>query len=134
MPILLFDGHCNLCNAWVNFIVKRDSSSTIRFASLQSLAGNRLLEEHKIDSNYIDSLVLFEEDKVSVSSTAALRILSYLDGWERHLISLTVLPRPLRDLVYRFVANNRYRWFGRREQCIIPSPELSKRFLPDQVD
>ena len=131
MPILLFDGHCNLCNAWVNFIVKRDSSSTIRFASLQSLAGKRLLEEHKISSNYIDSLVFFEEDKVSVSSTAALRILSYLDGWERHLIYLTFLPRPLRDLVYRFVAKNRYRWFGRREQCMVPTVELNKRFLPD---
>jgi len=131
MPILLFDGHCNLCNAWVNFIVKRDSSSTIRFASLQSLAGNRMLEEHKIDSNYIDSLVLFEEDKVSVSSTAALRILSYLDGWERHMIFLSVVPRPLRDIVYRFVAKNRYRWFGRREQCMVPTVKLSKRFLPD---
>ena len=131
MPILLFDGHCNLCNAWVNFIVKRDSSSTIRFASLQSRAGNRMLEEHKIDSNYIDSLVLFEEDKVSVSSTAALRILSYLDGWERHLIYLTILPRTFRDLVYRFVANNRYKWFGRREQCMVPTVKLSKRFLPD---
>jgi len=131
MPILLFDGHCNLCNAWVNFIVKRDSSSTIRFASLQSLAGNRMLEEHKIDSNYTDSLVLFEEDKVSVSSTAALRILSYLDGWERHLIYLTILPRTFRDLVYRFVAKNRYKWFGRREQCMVPTVKLSKRFLPD---
>ena len=131
MPILLFDGHCNLCNAWVNFIVKRDSSSTIRFASLQSLAGRRLLEEHKIDSNYIDSLVLFEEDKVSVSSTAALRILSYLDGWERHMIFLSVVPRTLRDIVYRFVAKNRYRWFGRREQCMVPTVKLSKRFLPD---
>ena len=131
MPILLFDGHCNLCNAWVNFIVKRDSSSTIRFASLQSLAGNRMLEEHKIDSNYIDSLVLFEEDKVSVSSTAALRILSYLDGWERHLIYLTILPRTFRDLVYRFFAKNRYKWFGRREQCMVPTLELRKRFLQD---
>jgi predicted DCC family thiol-disulfide oxidoreductase YuxK len=131
MPILLFDGHCNLCNAWVNFIVKRDSSSTIRFASLQSRAGNRMLEEHKIDSNYIDSLVLFEEDKVSVSSTAALRILSYLDGWERHLIYRTILPRTFRDLVYRFVAKNRYKWFGRREQCMVPTVKLSKRFNPD---
>ena len=131
MPILLFDGHCNLCNAWVNFIVKRDSSSTIRFASLQSLAGNRMLEEHKIDSNYIDSLVLFEEDKVSVSSTAALRILSYLDGWERYLIYLTILPRPLRDIFYRFFAKNRYRWFGRRDQCMVPTLELRKRFLQD---
>ena len=131
MPILLFDGHCNLCNAWVQYIVKRDSSSTIRFASLQSGAGRRLLEEHKIDANYIDSLVLFEEERFSVSSNAALRTFSYFDGWERHLIFLSVVPRSLRDLVYRFIAKNRYKWFGRREQCMVPTPELSKRFLPD---
>ena len=125
MPILLFDGHCNLCNAWVQFIVKRDSSSTIRFASLQSGSGRRLLEEHKIDANYIDSLVLFEEERFSVSSNAALRTLSYFDGWERHLIFLSVVPRSLRDLVYRFIAKNRYKWFGRREQCMVPTAELS---------
>ena len=131
MPILLFDGHCNLCNAWVNFIVKRDPSCRILFASLQSPAGRRLLEEHKIDANYIDSLVLFEEERFSVSSNAALRTLSYFDGWERHLIFLSVVPRPLHDIVYRFVAKNRYRWFGRREQCMVPTVKLSKRFLPD---
>ena len=131
MPILLFDGHCNLCNAWVQFIVKRDSSSTIRFASLQSGAGRRLLEEHKIDENYIESLVFFEEGSFSVSSNAALRTFSYFDGWERHLIFLSVVPQSLRDLVYRFIAKNRYKWFGRREQCMVPTAELSKRFLPD---
>ena len=131
MPILLFDGHCNLCNTWVQFIVKRDSSSTIRFASLQSLAGRRLLEEHKIDENYIESLVFFEEERFSVSSNAALRTLSYLDSWQKHLIFLAVVPRSLRDLVYRFIARNRYKWFGRREQCMIPTTELSKRFLLD---
>ena len=131
MPILLFDGHCNLCNAWVQFIVKRDSAGTIRFASLQSGAGRRLLEEHKIDENYIESLVFFEEERFSVSSNAALRTLSYLDSWPKHLIFLTVIPRSLRDLVYRFIARNRYKWFGRREQCMIPTTELSKRFLPD---
>ena len=131
MPILLFDGHCNLCNAWVQFIVKRDSAKTIRFASLQSGAGRRLLEEHKIDANYIDSLVLFEEERFSVSSNAALRTLSHFDGWERHLIFLSVVPRSLRDLVYRFIAKNRYKWFGRREQCMVPTAELSMRFLPD---
>ena len=133
MPILLFDGHCNLCNAWIQFILKRDSAGTIRFASLQSLAGRRLLEEHKIDENYIESLVFFEEEKYSVSSSAALRTLSYLDGWQKHLIFLAVVPRSLRDLVYRFIARNRYKWFGRREQCMIPTPELKERFcLNDQ--
>ena len=131
MPILLFDGHCNLCNAWVQYIVKRDASNTIRFASLQSGAGRRLLEEHKIDENYIESLVFFEEGSFSVSSNAALRTLSYFDGWERHLIFLSVVPRSLRDIVYRFIAKNRYKWFGRREQCMVPTAEPSKRFLPD---
>ena len=131
MPILLFDGHCNLCNASVQFIVKRNPAKTIRFASLQSRAGRALLDKNNIDQNYIDSLVFIEEDKFSVSSTAALRILSYFDGWERHLIYLTVVPRPFRDLVYRFVANNRYRWFGRYDQCIVPTLELRERFLVD---
>jgi len=131
MPILLFDGHCNLCNAWVKFIVKRDSAGTIRFASLQSGAGRRLLEEHKIDENYIESLVFFEEERFSVSSNAALRTLSYLDSWQKHLIFLAVVPRSLRDLVYRFIARNRYKWFGRREQCMVPTSELQERFLPD---
>jgi predicted DCC family thiol-disulfide oxidoreductase YuxK len=131
MPILLFDGHCNLCNAWVHFIVKRDTEKIIRFASLQSGAGRRLLEEHKIDENYIGSLVFFEEERFSVSSNAALRTLSYLDSWQKHLIFLAVVPRSLRDLVYRFIAKNRYKWFGRREQCMVPTAELSKRFLPD---
>jgi predicted DCC family thiol-disulfide oxidoreductase YuxK len=131
MPILLFDGHCNLCNAWVQFIVKRDSAGTIRFASLQSETGRRLLEEHKIDENYIESLVFLEGERFSVSSNAALRTLSYLDSWQKHVIILTVVPRPLRDAVYRFFAKYRYKWFGRREQCMVPTSELQERFLPD---
>jgi predicted DCC family thiol-disulfide oxidoreductase YuxK len=90
-----------------------------------------MLEEHKIDANYIDSLVFFEEGSFYVSSTAALRTLSYLDGWQKHLIFLAVVPPSLRDLVYRFIARNRYKWFGRREQCMIPTPELKERFLRD---
>ena len=90
-----------------------------------------MLEEHKINKNYIDSLVLFEEEKYSVSSTAALRTLSYLDSWQKHLIFLAVVPRSLRDLVYSFIASNRYKWFGRREHCMIPTAELIERFLAD---
>ena len=131
MPILLFDGHCNLCNAWVQFIVKRNPTKTIRFASLQSKAGRALLDEYNIDQDYIDSLVFIEEKKISVSSTAALRTLSYLSSWESQLKLLLVLPRPLRDLVYRFVARYRYKWFGRRKQCMVPTAELKERFLQD---
>ena len=131
MPILLFDGYCNFCNAWVRLIVRRDTAKKILFAPLQSSVGRKMLEEHKIDVNYNESLVFFEEERFSVSSTAALRIFSYLDGWERHLKILTVLPRPLRDAVYRYFAKYRYKWFGRREQCMVPTTELRERFLAE---
>ena len=129
MAILLFDGHCNLCNAWVRLIVSRDTTKKILFAPLQSSVGRKLLEEHKIDVNYTDSLVFFEDERFTLSSTAALRIYSYLDGWERHLQLLSIVPRPLRDALYHFIAKYRYKWFGRSEQCIIPSPEHRERFL-----
>ena len=131
MPILLFDGHCYLCNAWVRLIVRRDTAKKILFAPLQSSVGRKLLEEHKIDVNYTDSLVFFEEERFTVSCTAALRIYSYLDGWERHLQLLSVVPLPLRDALYHFIAKYRYKWFGRSEQCMIPSQELRERFLSE---
>ena len=132
MLILLFDGHCNFCNAWVKLIVRRDTARKILFAPLQSSVGQKMLEEHKIDINYTDSLVFFEEEKFSVSSTAALRIYSYLDGWERYLQLLSAVPRPLRDALYHFIAKYRYKWFGRSEQCMVPTPELRDRFLTEQ--
>ena len=131
MPILLFDGYCNFCNAWVRLIVRRDTAKKILFAPLQSSIGRKMLEEHKIDVNYTESLVFFEEEKFSLNSTAALRIYSYLDGWERHLKILIILPRTLRDAVYSFFAKYRYKWFGRREQCMVPTPELKERFLSE---
>ena len=131
MLILLFDGHCNFCNAWVKLIVRRDTAKKILFAPLQSSVGRKMLEENKIDVNYTESLVFFEEERYSVSSTAALRIYSYLDGWERHLQLLSVVPRPFRDALYHFIAKYRYKWFGRREQCMVPSQELRERFLSD---
>ena len=131
MPILLFDGHCNFCNGWVRLIVRRDTAKKIHFAPLQSSVGRKMLEEHKIDVNYTESLVFFEEEKFSLNSTAALRIYSYLDGWERHLQLLSVIPRPLRDALYYFIAKYRYKWFGRSEQCVIPNSELKERFLTE---
>ena len=131
MQILLFDGHCNFCNAWVRLIVRRDTAKKILFAPLQSSVGKKMLVEHKIDVNYTESLVFFEEEKFSLNSTAALRIYSYLEGWERHLKILIILPRTLRDAVYSFFAKYRYKWFGRREQCMVPTPELKERFLSE---
>ena len=132
MPILLFDGHCNFCNAWVRLIVRRDTAKKILFAPLQSSIGRKMLEEKKIDVNYTGSLVFFEEERFSLSSTAALRIFSYLDGWERHLQLLSFVPRPFRDTIYRCIAKYRYKLFGRSEQCMVPTPELRERFLAEQ--
>ena len=131
MPILLFDGHCNFCNAWVRIIAKRDNAKKIQFAPLQSPVGKKLLGDHRIDVNYTESLVFFEEKGFSLSSTAALRIFSYFDGWERHLQLLAVLPRPLRDSFYHFIAKYRYKLFGKSEHCMVPTPELRKRFLSE---
>ena len=131
MPILLFDGHCNFCNGWVRLIVRRDTAKNILFAPLQSPVGRKMLEENKIVVNYTESLVFFEEERYSVGSTAALRIYSYLDGWERHLQLLSVVPRSFRDVLYHFVAKYRYKWFGRSEQCMIPTPALRERFLTE---
>ena len=131
MPILLFDGHCNFCNAWVRLIVRRDTAKKILFAPLQSSIGRKMLEEKKIDVNYTGSLVFFEEERFSLSSTAVLRIFSYLDGWERHLKFLSFVPRPFRDKLYLYIAKYRYKWFGRSEQCMVPTPELRERFLSE---
>tara|TARA_B100000579_G_scaffold342124_1_gene294124 strand:- start:2772 stop:3167 length:396 start_codon:yes stop_codon:yes gene_type:complete len=131
MPILLFDGHCNFCNAWVKLIVRRDVARKILFAPLQSSVGRKMLEEQKLDVNYTDSLVFFEEERFSVSSTAALRVFSYLDGWERHIKLLSVFPRPFRDALYNFIAKYRYKWFGSSEECMVPTPELKERFLSE---
>ena len=90
-----------------------------------------MLEEYKIDANSIDSLVFFEEERFFDNSSAALKVLSYLVGWERHLQYLSFVPRSFRDLVYRLVSKNRYKMFGRREKCMIPTAGLSERFLLD---
>ena len=111
--------------------MNRDHLGKVRFASLQSRVGKKLLDEFQIDQNYNDSLVLIEEEEVFVSSTAALRTLSYLSTWESQLKFLLVLPRPFRNLIYRLVAKYRYKWFGRQEQCMVPTAELSQRFLED---
>ena len=97
----------------------------------QQIVGKKMLEEHRIDVNFTDSIVFFEEGGFSLSSTAALRVFSYFDGWERHLHLLIILPRPLRDAFYKIIAKHRYKWFGRSEHCMIPTPELRERFLTE---
>ncbi len=123
--IILFDGECNLCNSVVNFIILRDPRGIFRFASLSSEVGNKLLKEHLTKS--IDSIILIEHGKVYTHSTAILRIFKNLKSIWKLLYVFILVPKPLRDFLYRVFAKNRYNIFGKG--CIIPTPEIKKRFL-----
>lgn len=128
-PIVLFDGVCNLCSGSVQFLLKRDPEGRFRFAPLQSDAGRRLMAEHGLPVDSLSSVVLIEGGRVWQESAAALRIARHLRGPWKLLRIFAIVPRPLRDLVYRWIARNRYRWFGRTETCWLPTPELEERFL-----
>ena len=128
-PVILFDGVCNLCNASVQFVIRHDRRGRFRFAALQSEAGKSLLNRCGCASEDVASVVLVEGSRCYRESTAALRVLRACDGPWRMLYAGIVVPRFLRDAAYRMFAGNRYRWFGKREQCMVPTPELRARFL-----
>lgn len=125
--VILFDGVCNLCNAWVDFVVRHDVDGKYRFAPLQSDVANDLLRGAPADLP--DSIVLVEGKDVWVRSTAALRVARGIGlPWSLAYVFILV-PRPVRDAVYDWVARHRYRWFGRRDTCRVPTPEERARFL-----
>ncbi len=126
--LILFDGVCNLCNRSVQFIIKRDPEGYFRFCSLQSERGRQLLSEYGVSSE-TDSIVLIEKGKSYIKSGAALRICKHLSGGWKLLAFFLIIPAFIRDFIYDFVARNRYRWFGKREECMIPSAEIKSRFL-----
>lgn len=125
--VVLFDGVCNLCNASVNFLIDRDAEAVFRFAPLQSDLGQRLVADCDLDSE--DTIVLVEGGRCYTRSAAVLRVARRMDGAWPLLSVLLAVPRPLRDAVYRFVARNRYRWFGKQDACRLPTPDLRRRFL-----
>ncbi len=128
-PVVLFDGVCNLCNAAVQFVVRRDRKARFRFAALQSGAAAELLAAAGWHGPRPDSVALVAGGRVLWKSSAALAVARRL-GWPWPLLGLfAVVPRPLRDLVYDFVARRRLRWFGRQETCMVPTKELRARFL-----
>ncbi|MCL6572356.1 MAG: thiol-disulfide oxidoreductase DCC family protein [Bacillus sp. (in: Bacteria)] len=126
--IILFDGVCNLCNSSVQFILKRDPNGNYKFASLQGDCGQMLLKKHGLNTN-LTSFVLIEDEKVYVKSSAALRVCSKLVGAWKMLSIFQILPPFFRDLIYDVVATNRYKWFGKRDSCMLPLPEWKQRFL-----
>lgn len=129
--VILFDGVCHLCQGVVKFIIKRDPAGRFRFASLQSQAGSQLLQAAGAHAESLDSVVLIENGTYYIRSAAALRIARGLRSPWPLLYALIVVPRGLRDAVYQFVANHRYRWFGKDETCLVPTRELRERFLEE---
>jgi predicted DCC family thiol-disulfide oxidoreductase YuxK len=127
-PVILFDGVCNFCDASVQFILNRDPNETFHFASLQSEAGQELLEKYYVRDD-VDSMILIENDKVYYKSGAALRISRHLRGAWKLLYVFMVVPTPIRNIVYDLIARNRYKWFGQKESCMLPPPNVRKRFL-----
>jgi predicted DCC family thiol-disulfide oxidoreductase YuxK len=127
--VILFDGVCNLCNGFVTFVIARDPRGRFQFGSLQSPAAARLIEKTAPDRPVPDSLLLIEDGRVWTRSAAALRILRRLTfPWPLAYL-FVVVPRPVRDWIYDRVASHRYRWFGKREVCMVPTPELRSRFV-----
>jgi predicted DCC family thiol-disulfide oxidoreductase YuxK len=125
--IVLFDGVCNLCNKSVQFIIKRDPANQFSFASLQSETGKDLLKKYHLSE--VDSVILLKDDKYYLESNAALEICSHLTGGWKLLAIFKVIPPFIRDPLYRIIARNRYKWFGKQDSCMLPTEEMKKRFF-----
>ena len=130
-PVILFDGVCNLCNRSVQFFIRRDRDALFRFASLQSDFGQSFLQKHGLAREHFSSFILVEDGIYHTKSTAVLKALEYLPGWSWMRVFF-IVPVFLRDGLYQVIARNRYRWFGKKEHCWVPTTELASRFI-DQV-
>ncbi len=128
--IILFDGVCNLCNTWIQFVIKHDKKDVFRFAALQSEFGKNIIKEINIDTSKIDSIILYESKNVYYyKSDAVIKIAQNLGFGYNLLVVFKIIPKIIRNYIYDFIAKNRYKWFGRKESCMIPSPELKAKFL-----
>ncbi|KOY15491.1 thiol-disulfide oxidoreductase DCC family protein [Paenibacillus xylanivorans] len=128
-PIVLVDGVCHFCQGLTKWIIKRDPEGKYHFASLQSDVAKKLLEKGKLSSDSMDTFVLIEDGKYYIRSTAALRLSKGLKFPYPLLYVLIIVPKFIRNAIYNVVARNRYRWFGKDEACMLPTPEIKDRFL-----
>jgi predicted DCC family thiol-disulfide oxidoreductase YuxK len=127
--IVLFDGVCNFCNFWVNFLIERDKKDKFRFVALQSDRGQEFLKKYNLKTEDFDTFVLINGDKTYSKSTASLIVAQNLGGFWKLLYVFIIIPRPLRDFIYSIIAKNRYNLFGKRDVCRIPTEEEKGKFL-----
>lgn len=127
-PVILFDGVCNLCNSSVFFVIKHDPKKQFRFASLQGDYGQQVLKKFHLPPNSLNSFILIKENQIYTRSTGALKVAKQLSGFWPLLYVFIIVPVFIRNAVYQFIANNRYKWFGKKESCMVPSPALKDLF------
>ena len=128
-PIILFDGVCNFCNAGVNFIISQDKKNIFQFAALQLKTGQQVAEQYHLPKKDFDSFILIENGRIYNRSTAGLKVYNELPWYWKWTQVFRIVPKFIRDAVYDFIARNRYKWFGKKEECMIPTPEVRNRFL-----
>lgn len=127
--IVLFDGVCNFCNSSVNFIIRKDNKDHFRFLPLQSEKGKSIVTRFKLDPENLQTVILLENGKIYTRSTAALRVVKRLRGGWKLMYAFVIVPPVVRDFFYNIIAKNRYRWWGKREACMVPTPRVKKKFL-----
>lgn len=126
--IILFDGVCNFCNGSVNFLIKRDSKGIFKYAPLQSEIGQNIIAKYNIPET-VDSIILLKENNIYIKSNAVIEIIKELKWYWKMLIIVKILPKKFRDLLYDLIANNRYKWFGKMDSCMIPDENVKSRFI-----
>lgn len=128
--LILFDGVCNLCNTSIQYVIKHDKHNVFMFAPLQGKSGQKIIKDFNIDTSKTDSIILYNEKKgISYKSTAALKIATKLGFPQNVLGVFLIVPVFIRNLVYDFIARNRYKWYGKKDACMIPTSELKSKFL-----
>ena len=129
MGVILFDGVCNFCNGTINWILQHDKKNEFRFATLQSTYGKQVVERFKLTSDYLDTVILIENEKVYLRSQAILRIIKRIGGIYSILGIFSIVPAPILNFFYNIVAKYRYRWFGKRESCMVPDASIKQKFI-----
>ena len=128
-PVIIFDGICNLCCGWIQFLIRIDTSMKFRFASIQSKTGQKLLNADYQNNKMTESIIYLKNNHYFRESTAVIEILSDVGGFWKLAAVLKLIPKPIRDNFYQFIAKRRYRYFGKRSTCLLPTTENKKRFL-----
>jgi len=128
-PVIIFDGICNLCCGWIQYLIRKDKTMKFRFVSIQSETGQKLLNEVNENDKKMESIIYLKENLYFRESSAVLEILTDIGGIWKLVAVLKLIPKPIRDKIYRIIAKRRYSYFGKRTTCLLPTPENKKRFL-----